>query len=1636
MPTPRTVDRKEIIDAIISIVRQKLTGEERAAFEQFVHQYYAGTAAADLWEFEVMDLYGAALSHWNFAKQREPGSSKIRVYNPQVEEHGWQSTHAIVEIVTDDMPFLVDSIRMAINRRGLTIHLLIHPVIRLRRDANGRAIAAVAPDDESADAVTEAVMHAEVDRQTEPEAIAGTVEEIRSVLDDVRVAVTDWTPMRKRLAAILDEVKKSPPPLPKSEVEEAIAFLEWIDDDHFSFFGYREYELAKQDGEDVLRALPLSGLGILGDGKSAVMSKSFSSLPPKVRKLAREPKLLIITKGNSRSTIHRPGYLDYIGIKRFNDKGEVVGERRFLGLYTSAAYNRSPRGIPVLSGKVKRILSRAGFPENSHASKALLNILETFPRDELFQIAEDEVYETAMGILHLQERQRIRLFVHRDRYGRFYSCLVFVPRERFNTQVRLSIQSILKEAFHADGVDFNVQLSESILARLHIVLHVSPDSESAAEPDVADIQERLSAVTRTWGDDLSEELLEHFGEEQGTRLYRRYGEAFRADYRVNYDARIAIHDVEKMETLSEDNDLAMSLYRPLEADEDVVRFKLFHPAEPVSLSHALPMLKNMGLNVVDEHPSKIKRAGTPRIWMHDFGMRHREGPEFDLDKVRDLFQKAFAEIWRGRVENDGFNKLVLRARLSWREIVILRTYCKYLHQAGVAFSQAYMQRTLVNNAAITRQLVELFHTRFNPASQGDRDKDASRLADEIREALDAVANLDEDRILRSFLGLIQATLRTNYYQKSDAGDHKSYVSFKFDPSRIPELPEPRPMYEIFVYSPRVEGVHLRGGPVARGGLRWSDRREDFRTEVLGLVKAQMVKNAVIVPVGSKGGFVPKQLPSGDRESIQAEGIECYKTFIRGLLDITDNLVADEIKPPRDVVRHDGDDPYLVVAADKGTATFSDIANGIAKEYGFWLDDAFASGGSQGYDHKGMGITARGAWESVKRQFRELGIDIQSTDFTVVGIGDMAGDVFGNGMLLSEHIRLVGAFNHMHIFLDPNPDAAKSFKERKRLFELPRSSWANYDKTLISSGGGVFPRSAKSVQLSKEVRKLLDVDSEAMAPNEVIRALLKAPVNLLWNGGIGTYAKSSEEHNDEVGDRANDAVRIDANELRCNVVGEGGNLGFTQKSRIEFVQLGGRIFSDAIDNSAGVDCSDHEVNIKILLNKVIEVGDITEKQRNELLAEMTDEVAELVLRNNYLQTQALSLANAQSSSLLEVHSRLIRKLERDGELDREIEFLPSNEEIHERLKAGAGMTTPELSVLIAYVKITLFQRLLESDLPRDAYLSQELERYFPTPLQKRYKERMPGHRLAAEIISTVVANELVNRAGMTSIFRLGEETGADAIEITRAYLVAREIFGMKEVWDEIESLDSKVPAETQIAMLLEGRKLVERASRWLLRNRRRPFDISATSETFAAKVQQLAERLPKLVMTSVRKAMDKHAGKLSSAGVPGPLAKRIATFNELYSALDIVSVSNVVGLDVEKVASVYFALGAKLDLHWMRDQVVALPRENRWQALARAALRDDLYDQEAKLSADVLRTDSQSDDADARIVAWLQANAVAVNRCRQILSDLRTAGTPDFAMLSVAMREIRSLQQIEDVNAGSPSAQPSKRAGKKTKGRAA
>src|SRR5215216_4708439 len=1539
--------KDELLDKVVARIREQMSEDQAPLVEEFARQYYGWVDTADLEDRSPIDAYGAALSHWSFAGRREPGEWKIRVYNPHFEEHGWQSTHTVVEMVNDDMPFLVDSTRMEINRQGYAIHMILHPVMNVRRDAEGRLLEVLPPDADEEDAISESVIHVEVDRQTEPFVLEDLKQAIQKTLADVKAAVEDWPKMRERVKDIVSGLEENPPDFEPEDLAETRAFLEWIDDDNFTFLGYREYDLTTQNGEEALCAVQGSGLGILRQTESGPVSHSFAELRPEVRRLARTPKLLNLTKANSRATVHRPSYLDYIGIKKFDESGEVTGERRFLGLYTFTAYSSSAFDVPLIRRKVRYVLERSGFPEGSHNEKDLIEILETYPRDEIFQMSKEELFEIAMGILHLQERQRVRIFLRRDTYGRFFSCLVFVPRDRYNTVIRERMQDILLQAFDGANVEFNVRLSESVLARIHFIIYTKPGE--TPEYDEEEIEGRIVETIRSWTDNLYDALIEHFGEERGTELFRRYRDAFPPGYRAGFLPRTAVSDIQRMEALKSEDDLGMSLYHPIEESEDFLGFKLFRLGEQVSLSEILPLLEDMGVEVVDERPHEVKPAGSPPVWVYDFGLVHKTGDELQTGEVRDIFQDAFARAWRGAVENDGFNRLVLRARLTWREISVLRAYCKYLRQTGSTFSQDYMEDALVENPHIARLLVELFETRLDPSRQ-DR-AESERLEGEIEEALDAVVSLDEDRILRSFLSVTLATLRTNYYQSTSEGDPKPHLSFKLDPEKIPGLPLPLPRFEIFVYSPRTEGVHLRGGEVARGGIRWSDRREDFRTEILGLMKAQTVKNAVIVPVGAKGGFVVKRPPAeGAREALQQEVVACYKTLIRGMLDLTDHLVSDRTVPPPEVVRYDEDDTYLVVAADKGTATFSDIANGISEEYGFWLGDAFASGGSTGYDHKAMGITARGAWESVKRHFRELGKDIQNEDFTVVGIGDMSGDVFGNGMLLSKHIKLVGAFNHLHIFLDPDPDAAGSFAERQRLFLLPRSSWTDYDTSLISEGGGIFPRSAKSIPLSPEVRELLDVEDEALTPNEVINALLKAEADLLWNGGIGTYVKASEETNAEVGDRSNDALRADARELRCRVVGEGGNLGFTQRGRIEYALGGGRIYTDSIDNSAGVDCSDHEVNIKILLDVIAENGDMTEKQRNELLAEMTEEVAQLVLRDNYQQTQAIDQAKALAHPMVDVHARYIHALEQSGRLNRELEFLPSGEALGERRSEGKGLTTPELAILLSYSKITLYQELLTSDAPEDPYLSGELERYFPTPLRERFREQMREHRLHREITATHVNNSIMNRCGPSFAFRLGEETGVAAPDIVRAYMAAREIFDLRGLWKETEALDNQVGAEAQIKILLDGRKLVERATRWLLRNRQTPLDIAAAISHFSEAAAELAERIPDLALDGDRETLERQREQLVEAGVPSELAKRVAILGAMFSTLDVVDVASTTGQPLAATAAVYFTLGDRLKLHWLRGYVEALPRDNRWRTLARAALRDDLYGQQAALTA--------------------------------------------------------------------------------------
>lgn len=1231
----------------------------------FLQRYYLHTAAEDLTDRDPVDIFGAAFSHYRLAENRPQGTANVRVHTPTVDENGWTCSHSVVEVVTDDMPFLVDSVTNELSRQGRGIHLVIHPQVVVRRDLTGKLIEVLPtrPTGELPhDAAVESWIHVEVDRETDRADLKQMTADLLRVLSDVRETVEDWEKMRDAALRIAEELPKEPTAddLRDQEVEEARELLRWLADDHFTFLGYREYELRDDDS---LAAVAGTGLGILRSDPhhsgedSHPVSPSFERLPADARAKAREHKLLVLTKANSRSTVHRPSYLDYVGVKKFDAEGNVIGERRFLGLFSSAAYTESVRRVPVVRRKVEEVLRGAGFSPNSHDGRDLLQILETYPRDELFQTPADELRSIVTSVLYLQERRRLRLYLRQDEYGRYYSALVYLPRDRYTTGVRLRIIDILKEELNGTSVDFTAWNTESILSRLHFVVRVEPGTElpQLSDADKERIEARLVEAARSWADGFGEALTAEFGEERAAELLRRYGGAFPEGYKADHNPRAAVADLVHLEKLTRDDtkDFALSLYEPVGAGPGERRFKIYRTGEQVSLSAVLPAINRMGVEVTDERPYELRCSDRTTAWIYDFGLRLPKSlngnGDYLGDDGRERFQQAFAATWTGAAENDGFNALVLSAGLNWRQAMVLRAYAKYLRQAGSTFSQDYMEDTLRNNVHTTRLLVSLFEARMSPDRQRAGVELTDALLEELDAALDQVASLDEDRILRSFLTVIKATLRTNFFQEALGAKPHEYVSMKFDPQAIPDLPAPRPAYEIWVYSPRVEGVHLRFGKVARGGLRWSDRKEDFRTEILGLVKAQMVKNTVIVPVGAKGGFVAKQLPdpSVDRDAWLAEGIRSYKTFISALLDITDNMVAGEVVPPADVVRHDEDDTYLVVAADKGTATFSDIANGVAESYNFWLGDAFASGGSAGYDHKKMGITARGAWESVKRHFRELGVNTQTQDFTVVGVGDMSGDVFGNGMLLSEHIRLVAAFDHRHIFLDPKPDAETSYAERRRLFELPRSSWADYNSELISSGGGIFPRTAKAIPINAHIREALGIESGVakMTPADLMKAILKAQVDLLWNGGIGTYVKASTETHADVGDKANDAIRVDGADLRVKVVGEGGNLGLTQLGRIEFAQHGGKINTDAIDNSAGVDTSDHEVNIKILLNATVANGDLTVKQRNKQLAEMTEEVGALVLRNNYAQNVAIANALAQSPDMLHAQQRFMRTLVR-------------------------------------------------------------------------------------------------------------------------------------------------------------------------------------------------------------------------------------------------------------------------------------------------------------------------------------------------------------------------------------------------------
>ena len=1606
MPKKQNRRSSDITDSLIekivaSRVKSTVLGDRRQ-ITQFLRDYFSNVGAEDLQGQSPKKLANTALAHIEFAKNRRKGQALIRIFNPPVEDDGTGLAYTIVEMVNDNMPFLVDSVSVAIDRQNLDVHVTIHPILRVRRTVKGQLKKLVPQIDRSGQ--DESFIRFSIERETDPHQLKLLHQEIVNVLGDVRVAVRDWRAIRSKMQEAKESLSVGPIGADEELRAESMELLEWMADDHFTFLGYREYALKRRGKKVILQPVKDSGLGVLSrderGGRAIELSKE-------MQRHARSKDWLIITKANSRATVHRHSFLDYIGVKKYDKKGKLIGELRFIGLFTSIAYSANPRNIPLLRLKVQRVLERSGLDPAGHRGKALFHILDSFPRDELFQSSVHDLVRTTNGVLNIQDRNKARFFVRRDTFHRFFSCIVYVPREKYTTAVRRRIEKILLDAFGGTSVDTSVQISDSSLARTHIIVRTPPGTRPRIS--FREIESDIADAVVTWQDKLSIQLNQRFGMDEGHALYRKYGERFPPAYEADMDPSIACLDVKRMDGLlkGEHNDFLL-LHRPGGADSNQLSFRTFRNDQPLLLFSVLPVLADMGVEVFSERPYKIRLGEKQLFWIQDFELRYSGADALDIDSVAVRFQDCFRQLIAGQAEADGFNRLILAAGLDWRQTSLVRCYGKYLQQLRIPFSQDYMEDVLVAHADFSKTLVEQFESQFDPAiSRQKRNKALKSCKARIAKQVEKARNLDEDRIMSAFSRAVSATLRSNYYQTTPDGDHKPVISIKLDPSELPEVPLPRPKYEVFVYAPEVEGVHLRGGDVARGGIRWSDRREDFRTEVLGLMKAQVVKNTVIVPTGAKGGFIPKRLPEGDRDLIMKEGIACYRKFISGLLDITDNVIDGEVIPPPDVVRRDGDDSYLVVAADKGTATFSDIANQLAADYGFWLGDAFASGGSVGYDHKKMGITARGAWEAVKRHFREQGVDTQKDPFTVAAIGDMAGDVFGNGMLLSKKIKLVAAFNHEFIFIDPDPDMAASFRERKRLFKLPGSRWSDYNDRLISKGGGVFSRHAKQINLSREIRELFEIEESRLQPLQLIQTILTMKVDLLWNGGIGTYVKASSESHADVGDRSNDAVRINGKQLRCKVIGEGGNLGLTQLGRIEYSLNGGKVNTDFIDNSAGVDCSDREVNIKILLGDAEKQKNLTRSKRNTLLVEMTDQVADFVLRNNYLQTQAISMMEARAAERLDETARLITNLERTGLLDRDIEFLPDEAEIDERRQRKQGLTRPEIAVVMSYAKIDLYDGLIASTAALDDFLTTDPQRYFPPVLRRRYVDLIPGHRLSREILATLIANNIVNRMGPAYVQRVQQDTGADVVTIARAYVVAREVCQARHIWKTIESLDNEIPATLQQNMMFEVSRIMRHACYWLLDRYGGDLDIVKAVEHLKNPLKVIYARVNSIVVGMGKDRQRTIANDLRVLGVPVSLSAKMAGLLLTRGGLDIADLVTTYKKDAFETAKMYALLSERLAVVWLHHAVEGLEVEGRWQALARSNLRDDFYACRRKLATKFVQGRSRLSPTQL-FENWVKKNADEVEKYDSIIREMKPRGDIDYATLSVAAQELRKL----------------------------
>ena len=1626
--------RAEFMEAARSRWQDRYGRECGDTGTSFFAQIYDDALAEDLEQVAAADLAAMSVDFWHYGEQRSGEEILVRM-RPATRDDGTELPRDVLEIIGRDRPFIVDSVMGEIGAQGYDILAMFHPIVQVRRDNDGARV------DAGGRCLAESMIQVhlppldDLSRRT-------LIEGVTATLDDVRVTVEDWADMRAQMDEAIAHLTQASTNASSDELHEACEFLRWLRDDHFAFLGCRIYDF--EVGEDGAmarrhpRVRPETGRGVLRDPDRHVLRKGSEPavLTPAIETFLREPSPIIVAKANMKSRVHRRVYMDYIGVKRYREDGAVIGEMRFVGLFTAEAYDQSAAQVPLIRRKVRRVLERAGKTPGTHSAKKLRNTVENFPRDELFQTDENDLLEICLGILHLHDRPRTKLFIRRDQFDRFVSALLFVPRERYSSKVREQAGELIRDAFGGRLSAFYPQFGDGSLARVHYIIGLNPFDHP--EPDIDDLERRVARLARTWEDDLETHIRRNAPEAIRLRM-PAYQDAFKAGYRELYDPEDALADVIKLEGLEAPDQVAVRVYREADDADNELRLKIYRVGKPVSLSRVMPVLENLGLYVVQETGFPVDRRGeggqgVDRAYVHDFEMKSDALKGQDLDTLAPVLEDALLAMADRRAEDDGFNRLIVEIGVTWREAAFLRTCARYRQQTGLDPSQAIQEEALAAYPDIARGLLELARVKFDPEFASDRKQRSDAVAEaaeRLRKALDDVASLDHDRALRRIFHLVQATLRTNFYQRDENGLAKARIAIKIASEELEELPLPKPYREIFVWSPEVEGVHIRFGPVARGGLRWSDRRDDFRTEVLGLVKAQQVKNAVIVPVGSKGGFYPKALPrNGSRDEVFEAGREAYKTFIRGLLDITDNIVDDVVQHPGTTVCWDEEDPYLVVAADKGTATFSDTANGLATdEFDFWLGDAFASGGSAGYDHKKMGITARGAWESVKRHFREMGKDIQSEPFTVIGVGDMSGDVFGNGMLLSKQIRLVAAFDHRDIFIDPDPgDPETMWNERKRLFDLPRTSWQDYDTSLISKGGGVFSRGVKSIKLTEEIKTLTGLQKDAVSPNELINALLKAEVELMWFGGIGTYAKATHEQHWEVGDKTNDGLRVNADQVQAKVIGEGANLGFTQAARIEYARHGGRANADFIDNSAGVDSSDHEVNIKILLRPMMRSGEMSREARDTLLESMTDDVAEHVLRHNYDQTLALSMAEHTAIADLDAHERFMLRLEELGQLDRDVEGLPNSEGVRALKGREHGLTRPELAVLISYAKITLFDQLVASEVPDDPHFRAMLTHYFPDGLHK-FADAMDGHRLKREIVSTVLANEMINLGGPTFIHRAIDSTTATVPAIARAFEAGRGIFRFAELTTAINALDNEAPAAVQIKLHEEIIRLLRRQTYWLVRRGRNqaPSDTASISDvidTYQPGVQELRSMVHEIISEHERGGVKRRKQAFVKAGAPEDLAQAVAELRPLTSSTDVIDMANATDWPLASTAYIYHAVGARFRFDRLRGLGQEVSSDLHWDRLAVRRLMEDFYASQQAVTASAMRFAQQAggslaagienpsrDWADALVEAWNTVNEEEAGRVDSVQRQLDESGSWTLSKLAIASTQIGEMAAV-------------------------